>query len=98
MGSGFTIEPVRTDADLETVINLFKAYFEWLDLDLTFQDFQNEMTGMPGKYAPPKGELLLAKDSEKVPLGCVAVRPMTAGNLPANQCETLLTSVKVVVR
>ncbi|KAI9733624.1 MAG: hypothetical protein M1834_003226 [Cirrosporium novae-zelandiae] len=74
----FSINPVRSTEDLEATKCLFKAYAEHLNIDLTFQDFGNEMNSMPGKYAPPNGELLLARDASGVPLGCVAVRPLAS--------------------
>lgn len=69
-------QPVRSDKDLQIVRNLFTAYTKWLDLDLTFQDYSTELTNLPGKYAPPYGELFLAKRSDGEPIGCVALRPL----------------------
>lgn len=75
----FGIAPVRTDADLKDVINLFHQYVQWLDFDLAFQNFDDEMAAMPGKYAPPTGELLLARDGAGAAVGCVAIRPLSEG-------------------
>lgn len=46
-------------------------------MDLTFQDFATEVSTLPGKYALPRGALLLARDpaTEQV-LGCIAMRPI----------------------
>jgi ribosomal protein S18 acetylase RimI-like enzyme len=79
----FHIEPVRTAADLEAVAELFQAYASSLGIDLAYQDFAAELVSLPGKYAPPKGELLLARDVQGEPLGCVALRPI----LPEGCCE-----------
>lgn len=68
---------VRTEEDLEATIYLFHEYIQWLDLDLAFQGLDVEMSSMPGKYAPPRGELLLAKDISCGALGCVAIRPLS---------------------
>ena len=74
--SHFRIITVRSEEDLKDVIELFYEYTKWLDLDLSFQNFNAEMAGMPGKYAPPRGELFLARSVSNEPLGCIAVRPL----------------------
>ena len=40
---------------------------------LCFQGFEAELAGLPGRYAPPSGCLLLAMEGD-VPAGCVAMR------------------------
>ena len=55
---------------------LFEAYAAGLGVDLTFQDFAGELRAMPGKYAHPSGELLLARDSRGEAVGCVALRAL----------------------
>ncbi|MGI8526620.1 MAG: GNAT family N-acetyltransferase [Pseudolabrys sp.] len=69
------IEPVRNSADLAAAIRLFRAYASSLEIDLGYQDFEGEMAAMPGKYAPPAGELLIARDDGE-PVGCVGLRPI----------------------
>jgi ribosomal protein S18 acetylase RimI-like enzyme len=76
--AAFAIVPVRTPSDLADVIALFTAYASSLSIDLAYQDFADEMAAMPGKYAPPKGELLLARGADGQPLGCVGLRPLDA--------------------
>jgi ribosomal protein S18 acetylase RimI-like enzyme len=72
----FQIAPVRTPADLDATIELFRAYAASLDIDLAYQDFEGEMAAMPGKYAPPAGELLLARDIDGKAVGCAGLRPL----------------------
>jgi hypothetical protein len=72
----FRITPVRTANDLASTVKLFRAYASSLDIDLSYQCFDAEMAAMPGKYAPPAGELLLARDSNGTPVGCVGLRPI----------------------
>ena len=59
----FHIVQATTREDLAAVVDLFTAYTEWLNEDLTFQSYEAELAGLPGKYSPPTGALLLAKDS-----------------------------------
>ena len=76
MVAHITIESVRTKTDLEDTKGLFIAYAESLGVDLSFQDFHVELDTLPGKYAAPTGELLLARDVHGSPIGCVALRSM----------------------
>jgi ribosomal protein S18 acetylase RimI-like enzyme len=76
MATDFSIRPVRAADDLAAVVALFEAYVATLDVDLGYQDFSGELAGLPGKYAPPQGELLLARDAAGRPLGCVGLRPI----------------------
>jgi len=79
----FTIQPVRSPDDLEAIKALFDAYAASLGINLSYQNFVEEMAAMPGKYAPPKGELLLARGLDGAALGCVGLRPLE----DAGTCE-----------
>ena len=72
------IVPARSPEDVAAVTALFRAYAASLEVDLAYQGFEAELAGLPGAYAPPGGELLLARDSDGAALGCVAMRPMAA--------------------
>lgn len=71
----FAVTRVDTEADLQPVRALFRAYVDWLGIDLSYQGFEEELSGLPGKYAPPKGALFLARDPDGTVLGCVGLRP-----------------------
>lgn len=74
--TSFQISPVRSADDLAATVRLFGVYASSLGIDLSYQDFEAEIATMPGKYAPPSGELLLARDKCGEPLGCVGLRPL----------------------
>ena len=57
---------------------LFEEYAASLGIDLSFQDFVAELATLPGKYAPPRGRLLLACWNGE-PARCVALRPLQDG-------------------
>jgi len=57
---------------------LFREYEAWLDMDLCFQGFEEELAGLPGKYAMPDGRLFLAFSDDKL-AGCVAMRKLDEG-------------------
>ena len=69
------IAEVVTEEDIEHVRRLFRAYADWLDVDLCFQEFDAELATLPGIYAPPRGRLLLARVGGEV-AGCVGLRPL----------------------
>ena len=54
---------------------IFREYAESLSIDLSFQDFESELADLPGKFAPPRGRVLLAQSNGQV-IGCVAMRPL----------------------
>jgi ribosomal protein S18 acetylase RimI-like enzyme len=45
---------------------------------ICLQDFEAEIAGLPGRYTPPSGCLLLAIDGD-FPAGCVAMRDLGGG-------------------
>ena len=73
------IAPASIDADIAAVAALFDAYAASLPVDLAYQDFATERATLPGKYVPPGGALLLARDAAGEALGCIALRALDAG-------------------
>jgi putative acetyltransferase len=73
-----TIGRLAAAAELPTIRAMFREYADSMGLDLTFQNFTEELADLPGKYAPPSGCILLARvDGEAA--GCVALRPLGDG-------------------
>lgn len=72
------IREASTAADIATARALFAEYAAGLGVDLCFQGFAEELSGLPGDYAPPSGALLLAWDAGH-PLGCVALHRFAPG-------------------
>ena len=67
-----------TERDTGAVRLLFAEYAESLEIDLGFQGFGEEVARLPGRYAPPRGALLVAR-IEGEPVGCVGIRPLDDG-------------------
>lgn len=59
--------------ELESIKQLFTEYTQSLEVDLCFQDFNNELALLPGKYAQPDGRLYLAYWNNQC-AGCIALR------------------------
>lgn len=76
------IRLATSPSDLAKARELFLEYGESLGFSLCFQDFDEELATLPGKYAAPLGAILLAEEDEGV-AGCVAMRPLEA----AGRCE-----------
>jgi uncharacterized protein (TIGR02246 family) len=71
----------HTKRHIEEVRALFREYQVFLGVDLGFQGFEEELAGLPGKYVPPDGLLLLAMSGQKA-AGCGALR-----KLDGRRCE-----------
>jgi len=65
-----------TKEDLDTVKRLFREYESSLPFDLSFQNFEEELKALPGRYAPPSGQMLLASLNGAF-IGCVALRQIS---------------------
>ena len=74
---GLAIAHACSAADMEHVRALFVEYQQWLDVDLCFQGFDEELQTLPGAYASPRGRLLLARDGKAV-AGTVGMWPLGA--------------------
>ncbi|MEO7116875.1 MAG: GNAT family N-acetyltransferase [Caldimonas sp.] len=74
-----------TPDDFADAVRIFREYAASLDVDLCFQNFEAELASLPGEYAPPGGQLIVAyADGELA--GCGAMRPLADAD-DANACE-----------
>ena len=78
------VEPA-TPAQIDAVREIFREYAGSLSVDLCFQNFEDELAGLPGEYAAPSGALLLAFVDGQL-AGCAALRPLPDADY-ANACE-----------
>jgi ribosomal protein S18 acetylase RimI-like enzyme len=62
-------EPDRT-----ALVALLKAYEAGIGISLDFQSFDTELAALPGKYVPPDGALLMARNEAGDLVGTVALR------------------------
>lgn len=81
--SALTIRPARGIENVATIAELFRYYEREIGVDLCFQGFAEELSGLPAPYEPPLGELLLACGEDGQAIGCVALKP----HAPPDICE-----------
>ncbi len=60
---------------MAAVARLFREYQISIGTDLCFQGFEEELKTLPGAYAPPRGEILMAR-AGRAAAGVVALRPL----------------------
>jgi putative acetyltransferase len=83
--STIEINEAITPFQLARVRELMLEYRASLDVDLCFQNFDAEVSTLPGVYAPPAGVLLLAYVAGE-PSGCVALQALADVDYP-DACE-----------
>ncbi len=69
---------VESPAHVAQARELFQEYAQSLGVNLCFQNFEQELAGLPGHYAPPDGRLLLAEYDGQL-AGCVALHKWESG-------------------
>ena len=73
--NGLSIFQVESPTQISQARELFLEYAQSLGFSLCFQNFDKELAGLPGDYAPPEGRLLLV-DYEGQLAGCVALHKL----------------------
>jgi len=64
---------IDDNAPLDETRTLMREYAATLHVSLEIPDFEVELAELPGKYASPRGRLLVARSGGR-PAGCVALR------------------------
>jgi len=70
--NGFDFQRVESPQQITAIRELFLEYAQSLGFSLCFQSFDQELASLPGDYAPPYGQLILATSNGQ-PAGCVAL-------------------------
>jgi putative acetyltransferase len=74
-GVTFDLQQAESIEQISAIRELFQEYANSLNFSLCFQSFENELSGLPGDYAPPAGRLLLAADRSRV-AGCAGLHKL----------------------
>jgi ribosomal protein S18 acetylase RimI-like enzyme len=71
----FTTDSGFVEAERTAIVALLREYEAGIGISLCFQNFDAEVAKLPGDYAPPKGQMLIVRDTQEGTLvGCVALR------------------------
>lgn len=73
--AGATIVSASSSAQIAQARELFLEYAASLGFSLCFQNFEAELAGLPGDYAPPEGRLLLMEWEGQL-AGCGALHKL----------------------
>jgi putative acetyltransferase len=79
-----TIVEAVNPGHMDQVRILFQEYWDSFGFTPCFQNFGEELAGLPGEYAPPRGRLALLLIGG-APAGCVALRPFDADRCEAKR-------------
>jgi len=63
----------QSPEEIAAARSLMIEYRDSISTPLCFQNFDAEMAGLPGRYAPPSGRMFLAMFDDD-PVGCIALR------------------------
>ena len=70
-----TLKEATTDKDFEIAVDLFREYASHIGIDLSFQNFEDEILEIKNHYSRPNGQLIIVYDNRN-PTGCFGVRTL----------------------
>ena len=73
-----SIVQAKSPIQIAQACELFLEYAQSLGFSLCFQNFDQELAGLPGSYAPPGGRLVLAEFDGQL-AGCIALHKLEPG-------------------
>lgn len=71
--SNYKYAQVTSDEEYVEAKKLFREYAALINIDLTFQKFEEELSTINKMYAPPTGGIILCK-ADEIFVGCIAIR------------------------
>lgn len=74
-----------TPFEFDELRAILREYALSIQVDLCFQNFEDEIATLPGEYVEPRGALLMARINGEL-VGCCALRPLDNVDYP-NACE-----------
>ena len=78
-GAAMRIQDADSPEDIDAARRLFREYAAAVDAPACFVAFEDEVSALPGEYAPPRGRLLVAFSGDAL-AGCVALRRLADGS------------------
>lgn len=67
------IREAQFPSDQKAVVAIIREYATWLDIDMSFQNFNEEMAQIDSKYSLPSGLLWVVQNGEDL-VGCTGFR------------------------
>ena len=76
--SDIVLEYGFVEGERSAIVGLLRDYETGIGVSLCFQNFAEEVAGLPGDYQLPKGQMILARGPAGALVGCVCLRPVPA--------------------
>jgi ribosomal protein S18 acetylase RimI-like enzyme len=61
--------------EIAEIKNIIREYISWLNMDLGFQNIEDELDHFPQKYQEPDGAFIIAKENNII-VGCVGFKKL----------------------